>query len=110
MDIDDGFGLGGVHAIRGDDTPEEKLKYARMQTEGYQDDGYQDSAYVSIVKCLKMRHFFFNIFIHVFLSIRHQHSKTAKRPTTNTRMRKSRQKICVMLSTMFTMTMMMKMI
>ena len=30
-------------ANRNDDTPEEKLKYARLQTEGYQDDGYRDS-------------------------------------------------------------------
>ena len=36
---EDGLALG----VRGDDTPEEKLKYARLQTEGYQDDGYQDS-------------------------------------------------------------------
>ena len=27
----------------GDKTPEEQLKYARLQTEGYQDDGFQDS-------------------------------------------------------------------
>lgn len=31
----------------GDDTPEEKLKYARLQTEGYQDEGYQESEGVS---------------------------------------------------------------
>ena len=31
----------------GDDTPEEKLKYARLQTEGYQDEGYNDSEDVS---------------------------------------------------------------
>ena len=35
------------HEFRGDETPEEKLKYARLQTEGYQDDGYQESEDVS---------------------------------------------------------------
>ena len=63
MGQDDGFGIGGSQVLRGDDTPEEKLKYARLQTEGYQDDGYQDSADVGIVKCLKIRQLFFNIFI-----------------------------------------------